>query len=943
MKKPPRGEYFSDAAHRAVYSRAACIYKRVPEGVLFPRADEDLHWAVREAQDRGLPLTLRAGGSGLAGQTVGTGLVADVSRHLNRVVSVDPGNREAVVQPGVVLSDLNRALAPHGLSFAPDPSSQDFCCIGGMLANNSKGARSVKYGTTAQHLNWVRVLLADGSEVRLEKGFKAPAEYPHPALRDVATSIAASRERILARWPRAKANASGYNLKDCLDGEGKVDLVPLFVGSEGTLGVFLEAGLDLTPVPAHRALAMVEFGDLDDAGQAVLALLPLGPSACELMGETFLALIRRGEGKFPLGVGDCAKAILLVEGDGATREEAESALDALLEAAKPAGPTAVRRAADAKERAAIWSFRKAASPLLNRGRGRLKSIRFIEDGSVPTQAIPAYMRGVGEILGARGIEVVIFGHAGDGNFHVNPFMDLRDPGHFAQMPLIAREVAQLQADLGGTLSGEHGDGRLRTPFLPLVYGDLCALFRQIKLALDPQELLNPGIIAPAEAEPMERGLRFHPGYTRASLPGRLSEEGWAFEAERCHGCGTCRDFCPTAQATDHDLLSSRGRGHLLQALLDGDLAPEEAGKPAVRELFDSCLGCSLCALHCPTKVDIAPLAAAFREAFTPPLQRARDRFLAEVPGMGYRTGPSAGRLAGRAGNLAPARWANAAGLGLRRDLTVPLLAPSFAFDPARLYRFEGAGAGKVAYFYGCFGNTYNPGGEAKAAVAVLQALGAEVVVPPQACCGVSKMARGLLDAVAEDALFNQRSLLPWVEEGYTVVASAPSCLLALCKEQPRFFPSPEAETLAAACKPLFAVVRELLDRGGPPLVEVRARVVYQTPCHGAVLGSHADEVAVLRRIPGVEVADVTQECCGLAGSYGAESRRAGLSDAIAAPLVARIRTAAPDFIVTPCGSCKTQDEAKLGLPVLHPLAVLLKALGLEPPGDLAGHACEAKG
>ncbi len=261
----------------------------------------------------------------------------------------------------------------------------------------------------------------------------------------------------------------------------------------------------------------------------------------------------------------------------------------------------------------------------------------------------------------------------------------------------------------------------------------------------------------------------------------------------------------------------------------------------------------------------------------------------------------------------------------------PLLAESFAFDPGKLYRFPGNGGGKALYFYGCYGNTYNPGGEAKLAVAVLNALGADVIVPPQACCGVSKMTRGLLDMAAPDVEHNRRVFLPYVREGFKVVASAPSCLLALKHEQPRFFEGAEGQELAEACVPLFAFIKELMEHRRMPLNRVEARVVYQTPCHGAVLGTAKDEVDVLRQIPGLEVVDVTEECCGLSGSYGVESRHAALADAIAAPLATRIGRSSPDFVVTPCGSCKTQDEIKTGLPVLHPLTLLARALGIEVP------------
>lgn len=916
--------FHSDDAHRAVYSTAACIYRRRPEGVFFPSNEADLAWILGRAGEKGGSITMRGAGSGLAGQSVGEGTIVDCTPGFRSVLSFSHEEKKVVVQPGLVLSELNRFLAPRDLRFPTDPSSQDFCTIGGMLANNSKGPRGVKHGSTLENVLSLKALLADGETVVLEKGARSPSDYGHPGLRRAAELIEENRETIMSRWPRCNANSSGYNLRDCLgEGEG-VDLLPLFIGSEGTLGLFLEATLSLMEEPKSRAMALLLFPDVFSAGRAVGKILPLGPSACEILDETFLEIIRDGAGSFPIPIDDAARTILIVESDGMEREEVETTMDLMVAAASEAGSIGSVRASSASDRQRIWAFRKAASPLLNRGRGRLKSTRFIEDGSVPTVAIPDYLRGITAILSARKMKTVVFGHAGAGNFHVNPFVDLKDPRHFKQVPYIARETAELIARLGGCLTGEHGDGRLRTPYLPVVYGgEITALFRKIKLVLDPQELLNPGIIAPAEAEAIDSGLRFSPSYRRVSLPGRLSESSWAMEIERCHGCGSCRDFCPTASAAGEDLFSSRGRANILQLMLAGAIDPEGAAKE-YGALFESCLGCSQCAEHCPTGVDIAPLAGAFREAFA--LPDATDRFLAALPSLGYKTGAKAGRLAGRVASSTVGAFLGKALLGLRAAGDPPLMAKSFAFDPGKLYSYPGGGGPKALLFYGCYGNTYAPGEGAEAAAAILERLGVEVVVPPQACCGISKLTRGMADSVASDAAYNRRTFLPWLEEGYTLVAAEPSCLLALVREQPKFFPSREGEILAESSTGFFTFVRPLLEKNVSMLKVVKARVVYQKPCHAEALGSWKDEVEVLRMIPGLDLLDVTQECCGMAGSFGLRVKNVELSETIAEPLMKRIQNSAPEFVATPCGSCAMQVSGHLPYPVHTPLHFLAQSL-----------------
>lgn len=930
----------ADPVTRSVYSRAACIYKRFPRGVCFPDGPEDLALLLQEGRAGAGGVTIRAGGSGLAGQSVGEGIVADISCRMNRVLSVDAASNEAVVEPGVVLEKLNAVLQPKGLWFSPDPSSQDFCCLGGMLANNSKGARSVKYGNTLANVNWVEVMLADGTIHRLDGEAKAPEAYNHPALRQTAGLIAANAQAIVSGWPAARANSSGYNLKGCLGENGTVSLLPLFIGSEGTLGLFMKAGLHLRKLPAHRVLTLFGFSNLESAVRAVPQLGPLKPSACELLDQTFLEIIRHGLGDFPLPVDTGVNTLLLVEADGETSDVARASMEDMIKAAGNEGLVQCRRSSSPSEHGAIWAFRKAASPLLNKGRGTLKSVRFIDDGSVPTGAIPAYVEGVTEILQARDIQPVIYGHAGDGNFHVNPFMDLKDPRYFSQVPLIAAETARLLRSLGGSLSGEHGDGRLRTPFLKMIYGPLTDLFRQVKVVLDPEEVLNPGVIAPREPEPMTRGLRFSPRYTHAELPVPLCRSSTKLEIERCHGCGTCRDFCPTSRHGGHELWSSRGRNHFLQALLAGDLDANDARRDTAAQLFESCLGCSLCAVHCPTGVNVSHLAASVREAFPVRRRRVHDILLGELPSMGYKVRGSVGLLLARAGSTRPARALASSLLHLSLPQKTPF--PSApAFDPSKLYRFTGDGAGRVAYFYGCFGNTYDPAGEAILAVSVLTALGVEVVVPPQGCCGISKMARGLRARAAEDVRFTRRMFKPWIQRGYALLASSPSCLLALAVDHPTLLPGEGSEVLSAAAQPLFRYLKNLMIHKRPDLGMVRKRIVYQTPCHARATGSYADDAAVLRMIPGLELLDVTSECCGMAGSHGLETPWRDMTESMAGDLSARIRRSQPDVVVTPCGSCRIQVQNHLPFPVIHPLSILAESLGvLEsglPPEDGSPH------
>lgn len=907
-------------ATRSVYSRAACIYKMMPQGVFFPKTEDDFLLILDYARKRGISLTMRGGGSGLAGQSLGTGIIVDHSRFLKRFEIKE--DFEVISSMGVVLSHLNRLLAERNLFFPPDPSSSDFCTIGGMIGNNSKGARSVKYGGTLKHINYLELLLADGTLVRVEnKGLK-PYEFKNNKLKQVAELIENNRNLINTKWPKSKANTSGYNLKDCLCEDGKINLLPLFVGSEGTIAIFLKASLKVKKIPTERSLAIAEFSSLEEATKSVLEIVPYNPSALELLDKSFIEIVRKGYGEFPISISENCHSILIVETDSDKKGESEEIMHSILKNTF-AGIKFVK-AKSQYEKEKIWAFRKAASPLLNKGKGRLKSVRIIEDGSVPIKNIPPYVEGVKEILNSKNIEMVIFGHSGDGNFHINPLMDMTSEEHFKAVPEIIEKTALLLSKLGGTLSGEHGDGRLRAPYLQIIYNDLTPIFIKIKEILDPDNILNPEVKISKHPLFVTNNFRFTPSYQRNILKEELSSEKWLVEIERCHGCGTCRDFCPTAKALNFDSFSSRGRAHFLQSLLDGTISEEELVKEI--EIFDSCLSCGECLKNCPTSVDIAPIAALVLKSYSPPLKKIKNQIYTSFSNIPYKIPSFLNSLSNIFFNLRAVRIFSEKIFGFRSDLKLNLKFGDFAFDPNKEYFFEGGGSKEVALFYGCFGNIYNKDNETLLAIKILQKLGISVIVPPQGCCGVSKISRGFFESASTNVFYTQKNLIKYVEKDIPVVYTAPSCGLSIVKYHPLFFPSPYSEKIANKTIYLSQFLYQFLLENKESLKPFPKSFIYQTPCHSMILMADQSDIKLLNLIPEIKFLGQTKNCCGLSGTYGFQKKNIAVSENLSLALKKELDEMKCDFIVTPCGSCKIQVLNLTTTEVVHPVDLLSKSI-----------------
>jgi FAD/FMN-containing dehydrogenase len=492
---PPafRGEFCLDEARRTAFSEHSGILRSVPAAVAVPVDAEDVSALLRWARDHRVPVVPRGAGTGMPGGNIGPGVVVDLATHFRRVGAVDSERRTVDVLPGATLAEVNAAASRHGLHFPVDPSSAERATMGGLIANNSGGAHTVRHGSTRRWVQSVDIVWDDGTRSTLTRGVSADDEHARVRLARVDEAIGPHREWIDRVWPRVRKNSSGYALREYLQTGDAVDLL---VGSEGTLGLVVGATVRLEPVAAHRGLALVEFTDLEAAGAAVLRILELGPATCEMIDRTFIDLVRdSGEDPgYPLGEG--LEAILFVEMEGQSVDAVADALERVR--GEMAGVAhRVSLAVDPHQQERFWHVRHAASPLIARMAGGRVSMQFIEDGVVPVDRLPDYIRLLRGVLERHGLPAVIFGHAGDGNLHVNPLVDVAVAGWQRQVEGIVYEIAEAVAALGGTMAGEHGDGRLRAPVLETVWGaEMVGLFRRVKEAFDPAGILNPGVILP---------------------------------------------------------------------------------------------------------------------------------------------------------------------------------------------------------------------------------------------------------------------------------------------------------------------------------------------------------------------------------------------------------------------------------------------------------------
>jgi len=918
LRRAGVAEVDASTRRRAEYSTDASNYRVVPQAVVFPREVDEVAAAIRVARDLQVPVTARGAGTSCAGNAVGPGIVLDLSRHLNRVLSLDPQAGTAVVQPGVILADLQRAAAPHGLRFGPDPSTQARCTIGGMIGNNACGAHALAYGRTSDNVEALSLLLADGRTLST----RPLAELADPVAAQLAQLVSANLATIRTEFGRFTRQVSGYSMERLLP-ENSGDLAKFLVGTEGTLAVISQATVRLVSAAKFTALTVLGYPDMATAAEAVPALLPLGPLALEGMDAQLVAVLRqrlisrRSQATIPeLPVGD---AWLFIETGGDCLAEAVAAGQAMVRLAQAQSATVVT----GDQARQLWKIREDGAGLGSRTAAGAPAWPGWEDAAVPPERLGPYLREFRQLLDQHHLDGVVYGHLGDGCVHVRLDFPLADrPTAFRSFLL---DAAKLAADHGGSMSGEHGDGRARGELLPAMYSPAAiGLFASVKAIFDPDNLLNPGVIV--DPDPVDASLRLPLARSLSGARGfGYAHDGgdFATAVHRCVGVGKCRAdtggvMCPSYLATKDETHSTRGRARVLQEMANGSLVSGGWRSVEVAEALDLCLSCKGCSSDCPAGVDMATYKAEVL------FQRYRRRVR---PASHYLLGwlPRWARLATKTprlanGVLAPKPLAALAkrigGIDQRRPL------PKFAAESFRhWFATHPVAAGEpVMLFLDTFTNAFSPQ-VGIAAVAVLEAAGYSVQIPGHSvCCGLTWISTGQLDGARRQLNHTLGALDAAASQGIPIVGLEPSCTAVLRSDVTELLPDdPRAGRVKAATRTLSELLHE---RGWNPPSLADVQVIAQPHCHQhAVMGFEPD--ARLLAQAGATV-DAVSGCCGLAGNFGVEKGHYEVSVAVAEhALLPAVRSAPASSVVLADGfSCRTQLDQLADRAGIH-LAELL--------------------
>ena len=924
VKAEIEGEVHTDALRKGIYSTDASIYQIMPLAVLFPRNVSDVKKIVKLAHGHGIPLLPRGGGTSLAGQAVGEAAVLDFTKYMHHALKYSPQERWIRVEPGITRDEVNAIAAKDGLEFAPDPATSSRATIGGMVANNSSGTKSILYGKTSDHVEAISVLLADCTRVDIQtikNGDDIPAK-----LQPVYDLVNAHDTEIKRRFPKTMRRVSGYCLDELLLNPDKPQR--LFTGSEGTLGIILEATIKLVPLPKCKAAAIVHFEQTIDAVRAVKTMLEHQPAAIEILSDTVLNYSRKNLETRPLCgflQGD-PKAIQIVEFYGSSEREILSRASAMFDALRAQGLGYAYEVYPVGETYHnIWTIRKKGLGLLLGEANDKRGIAFIEDAAIPIDALPEYIEKVLAVCQKHGADVTYYAHASVGVIHVRPILDLRQSSDIEKMKNIADEVFDLVKSYGGAWSGEHGDGLVRSSYLKAYFGDqVYDLFKQVKSYFDPDNIMNPGKIV--DAQQIDENLRYGTRYADSDVASAYrypEQHNFHTAVHQCTGIGACRKMqggtmCPSYMVTRDDTHSTRGRANALRLAMSGQLPDKSLADPALNEALDLCLSCKACKAECPSSVDMARLKSeVLNLQFRSNGIRLKDKLIANAPAMAKMF---SGPLAGVINKLQSTRifrnvLQHLAGMDKRR------IVPAYArqsFEGWFRQNYRDKHNRSVVLFADTYLNFHEPQ-IGIAAVQLIQRHGWDVKLAG-GCCQRPAISHGMLDKAKKSAVSTCQSL---VGTNGPVLVCEPSCASAFTDDLPDLLEDISlGRKLKNQVMPIERWIAEHISQSDIQLNNGTSGILLHGHCHQKALYGTSAIYDILSRT-GAKVYEVDSGCCGMAGAFGYEQEHYDISKAIGDRVLFQEIAKYPDALIVASGfSCRHQIAHFTGRKALHWLEVV---------------------
>jgi FAD/FMN-containing dehydrogenase/Fe-S oxidoreductase len=924
------GELRFDPMSRHIYSVDASIYEVEPIGCILPKRRQDVINTILIAGKHGLTVTARGAGTGIAGGCIGPGVILDTSRHMKQIREIDYKEEWALCEPGVIQDQLNEALFDQGYRLGPDTSTGNRATLGGMVGNNAAGARSLYYGKTVDAVLGVELVLSDGEvlwfeEIDHETAMKKCAQDDsegriYRQLLDIKDKY---RKEIKERYPKIHRRASGYNL-DSLIQSDSINLAKLITGSEGTLGVITRIKIAITKSPVATALVVLSFEDVFEGLRNIDSILALTPMAVELIDRQVIKMGRLSptmRGKLDWMEGD-PNGLLVVEVEGENEEELNHKIAQVKGIGLGYSQDAIT---DPTQIANVWALRKAGLGLLMGRRSHAKAVAFIEDFAMPPNQLASFIEKLYAKVEGDGKQLGMYGHAGPGCIHIRPFVDMRKEEDLQWMQTLMEEMTDLVVEHGGTLSGEHGDGYLRSWLGERLYGPtIMQAFKDIKTTFDPNGMMNPGKIIPSQD--FRENLRMHPGIEQQSIETVMSfkhEGGFEFAVEMCNGNAACRKkegvMCPSFQASGDERHTTRARAQVLRAAVNGRMPLDDLTSQGVYDVLDLCIECKGCKSECPSQVDMAKMKSEFLHLYhskhgTP----LRTKIFANLPSLNRFISPFA-RATNWINGTEAAKWVfGKVGITTKRSL------PTYArktFSKWIQNSFEPIDSSKQVVLFNDTFTEYHEPQVGQSAAYLLTQLGYHVIVPPYACCGRTLISKGLLTQAQRKASKLINTLYPYAREGLPIVGLEPSCILTLRDEMPDLVTSAKMRVIVDMCQTLD----EFLAKNLPlPIPEVKQSIFVHGHCHQKALVGMDPTLSVLKSIPGTEVKLIDSGCCGMAGAFGYEEEHYDFSMKIGEDrLFPAVRKATKETRLCASGfSCRSQIEHGTGHKAYHLAEIL---------------------